>query len=751
MGQTGSADRRNSLTKAHHFISRDPSEWDVMDGYTFNGDYIGYSTLSKPATGVGILQQPIKEQYLKARKQGNSKKVMLRLIQSGLAISLVDTGGGQKGEMFYDISSISYIESLRFTVLSGSEKKVRAMFVPLAEATLPSVKDKNVFTVDKNYHFLTQINHPALLACVLRRPKGVKALDCHIFMLENVEDAFKIVSIVRHIQTRGSNPDVMTELKQNENGSFKRGQNNDVIRTEYGEYSVYRGQKQYELKDDFFRPPEHEGGPQGEYRPPGQEGGPQGDYRPPDNEDPGYGWSYERSRENNDDNWHSFDNDRYERKDERFAGQLRVGTQNRGDFSYDQGGREYISHGRQRSSDSGEGRMNMSFSDSSERGGRHDEHTERRSWNERERGNISPRAAHFPPRVAEKPNKPDPMMRSMGPPSPNQHSPPRPLSPRGMDSPRSTNYQHPPASGYNQPAQGGRYAPPSPGGPVYSMSNLESRQTDARPPEEESAPKPVAKVPPHMVAGVKVLPTGFVPSAIKLKPKTAKHDRSYGSEDSDPDYDNNIHMYKKPVNDYQSYQSEKYTEERNIYNHNNSNDNLGKGGDNYGKGGDNHGRYADYNKGGMYGDSSYSKEGSQNRGFSYAPEYGRQVSDEKTESRQYIESYDGPYGVQRRETDHRQTDKGGSNRYSAPSTAYDDRSRDPGNRWSGSSGGGQGRSQSNYDIGSRAPPGGDGGQGPKGKEAEIASMFTDFQIQKGEPTPYTTSGTDFEQSLGYFP
>ncbi|XP_046581843.1 filaggrin-2-like [Haliotis rubra] len=743
-----------------------------MDGYTFNGDYIGYSTLSKPATGVGILQQPIKEQYLKARKQGNSKKVMLRLVQAGLAISLVDTGGGQKGEMFYEISSISYIESLRFTVLSGnSDKKVRAMFVPLGESSLPSVKDKNAFTIDKNFHFLTQISHPALLACVLRRPKGVKALDCHIFMLENVEDAFKIVSIVRHIQTRGSNPDVMTELKQNDNSSFKRGQNNDVIRTEYGEYSVYRGQKQYELKDDFFRPPGQEGGPQGEYRPPGPEGGP--DFN---NEDPGYGWSYERSRENNDEHWRTFDHDRFGGQDERFPGQLRAGSQNRGEYSYDQGGREYISHGRQRSSDSGEGRMNMSFSDSSERGGRHDDHTERRSWNERERGNISPRAAHLPPpRVAEKPQKPDPMMRSMGPPSPNQHSPPRPLSPRGMDSPRSANYQHPPASAYNQPAQGGRYGPSSPGGPVYSMSNLESRQTDVRVPEEEAAPKPVAKVPPHMVAGVKVLPTGFAPSAIKLKPKTTKHDRSYGSEDSDPDYDNNIHMYKKPTNDYQNYHSEKYTEERNIYNHNHSNegrgkggDNYGKGGDNYGKGGDNYGKagdnygkggdnygrsggYGDYNKGGTYGDSSYTKEGSQNRGFSYAPEYGRQISDEKTESRQYIESYDGPYGVQRRDTDHRQADKGGSNRYSAPSTAYDDRSHDPGNRWSGSSGGGQGRSQSNYDLGSRAPSGGDGGQGPKGKEAEIASMFTNFQLQKGEPTPYTTSGTDFEQSLGYFP
>nr|KAG5713226.1 hypothetical protein BaRGS_007753 [Batillaria attramentaria] len=630
-----------------------------MDGPTYACDYLGYSTLSKPATGIASLQAPVKDMYLKFRKNAVSgaspRKATFKITPGGLVVALQE--GANQTELFFDISSVNFIEAVRFAVLRGTEKKPKAVFLPLDESRGP-ISEKVAFSLEKQFHFLVQSGHQPLLVCVLRRPKGVKALDCHVFAMDSPENALYVVSLVQQLLSGAAGKDFPTSapppasLDSNFNRGGTRG---DFIRTEFGEYNVYRGQQgqqAFELKDEHFRgaggggggigggggggggggyPPQMEPGlgPRG-----GGQPNPRETYPAESAERPRFGWSYDKPQSGEE----------FRRISGQYppdgrpvsGGEVRPGNQYPDDV---RPGNQYYGDGRPGNQYPGDRRSNEG---------------------------------------------------------------------QGV-------------------------------GPTYSLSNRES--------QEEIQGKPVAKVPPHL-KGVKVLPSDFL--AVKLKPK---QQRSESEDSSSHDYDNqkNIMQQYKQLQELEAQQGFQGFEDRDL---------------------DKAGQQRRYND--NWNDDGRGGGGGPGPGYDqqYRPRY------QQEDDRRYIEQYTTPGGpgaddVQMRGHPHRyeQPPAVGKNRYSAPTYAEADR---PGDRNSG----GEWRSQSSYEMGQGVPrqvPGGyprGGAGGAPGepargtgapssaasdetqmgrkKDAEIASMFSNFRLQ-GSQDPYAQDRNHFEEGLGYLP
>lgn len=180
-----------------------------MEGQFFV-EYLGSSTLPKGTTGLGLIQKPLREYYTAYHKSPqtiNVQEVTLRLSPRGIAFIFRGDHSGQNKELFYDMSSIIYIEAVKFTVSKGTDKKVLSGFLPIDESRLPvKGKDKIFYVLDKKQNFLTQIDHPPLLTCVMRRTSGVKSLDCHVFVIGSMNDALRIVAYVESVQRGQSEP-----------------------------------------------------------------------------------------------------------------------------------------------------------------------------------------------------------------------------------------------------------------------------------------------------------------------------------------------------------------------------------------------------------------------------------------------------------------------------------------------------------------------------------------------------------------
>ncbi|XP_012946699.1 uncharacterized protein LOC106014168, partial [Aplysia californica] len=219
--------------------------WSDMEGPNFYCAYMGFVPLSKPPTGVSVLQSPVKDLYFKYRRSSSgARSASLKLTQHGVVVALFEDGR-VKAELFFDFSSVTYVEALKFSpVKTSSERKPKAMFVPVDEGKGP-VPEKHAFLLDKHFHFLVSSSHPPLVVCVVRRPQGVKALDCHVFALDTAENALHIAALVGSTQIpAGLHGEPVGGEVSRGRGSFDRKSRGDVIRTEYGEYSVYRGQGQ---------------------------------------------------------------------------------------------------------------------------------------------------------------------------------------------------------------------------------------------------------------------------------------------------------------------------------------------------------------------------------------------------------------------------------------------------------------------------------------------------------------------------
>lgn len=494
---------------------------------------LGSDILSKATTsGLGSIQKPLYEKYIQYRKSGKGKKsqpAWLKVNPEGITVIFPTEQPGHTQNYFYERSSINFFEAVRFTANKGNDKKYHCAFLPIDETrTLNQGYEKLFSQIEKKHNNLAKMEHPAIIACVMRRQVGVRALDCHGFVTENDGDAYKIMSAFFTVS-----PDykrISQEVPEDHGPRYQyrplpQGQKPDLIQTEFGPYGIYKGGKPINLSDDHFR----------------------GNSRHSDRryeEDPdevidrylGNIGNDEDERESN--SRYSFEN-RSERRDynEGYGGPQPVYAQiNRHSNE--------VHHERQRSGEGGYGggndrrdiQANIHFRQRSGeldvgavRNERYDGpyQQERGRLQNREEGLIRiPRPmsplrnqTRDPPATAPKP------LRALSPaprsPRLNPRSPESPLSPRGGSR------EFP---GREAPLQPRDF----PSGPVSSVSNLESRQ-------DQQNKKPVAKVPPHLVAGIKVLPTGFVP---KLdSPKSPRRDvisnieNYYTNDDEDP-YDN---------------------------------------------------------------------------------------------------------------------------------------------------------------------------------------------------------------------
>ncbi|XP_059168310.1 uncharacterized protein LOC131950253 isoform X2 [Physella acuta] len=656
-----------------------------MDGPSFYCAYLRFSPISKPPTNIGVLQAPIKELYFKYRKTpASGRSACLKLIQKGVLVVFYEDGN-VKDEMFFDFSSVVFVEAVKFLpVKTSSEKKIKALFVPVDESKA-QLSDKSAFLVEKPFQFLTSTTHPPLVVCVVRRPTGVKALDCHVFALDTVENSLHITALIGSTQIppgipvgRGDGGD-----PSKAKGNFDRGGRGDVIRTEYGEYSVYRGPHGYE-------------GP-----PPGQRysGGPlmspvrngpnpgvipgggimltQDNFRDPPSQNPAYGL--------------------YEQQN--MGG---VQLRNRPDV---------IMHVRQRSGDSGENSPHdKSFTSNagSEQGAARLRMEEANLRNaQRLSGGLGMAGNRMSVGQLPSGEKISPHLHDA-----RYLSGPQ-FSPRNSDPSLS------PA--VNSPRSPQVYSPTSPrgfdGGPIFSASNLESRVMDDDAGEPNPSGKPVAKVPPHMKAGIKVLPSDFF--AVKLKPKAEKQTES--SFDESGGYDNNKELMEK-YKEIQEHQKDSGISSGARPTSGNIRGNQYDDGDGF---------------------REFSKHRYEENTRDYSSNWQDTSPDRPVPGDVYRHGAPGAPGYPRYE------DNNNKNRYSVPDYGMDPHM---GRQWNN----GQ-KSQSSYEMGNPSPYPHNPGLDPHSrmKDLEIANMFSNFGLQGGRPAPdmhrQMRDRNEFAEGLGYLP
>ena len=452
--------------------------------------------------------------YFKYRRMSaGSHTASLKLTQQGVLVALIEDGQIRK-DLFFEFTSVVFVEALKFSQVRGSsDKKPKAMFIPVDEAK-PPLPDKCAFQLDKTFHYLTSSNHPPLVVCVVRRPSGVKALDCHVFALDTVENSLHIAALIGSTQLPATPGDT------NRKGSFDRKSRNDIIRTEFGEYNVYRGNTGHESIVNS--------GQVGYFSGPGA-----GDIR-----------SNQRSQSMVNDtsspiihggmlltqeDFHRpqllTQNDFHQRPQSAISqSKSPYSPESIGGFRYDPPtDMQRPDILRQMSGEEPNGSDFMRHQETS----RHSNYEKRHSNSHRfSSGNI-------PPPVAAKPTTPRSLDLS---PTARYPTTSSQLSPRSPDvvqppshvmSARSSVVSMSPRSSIVSPSG---FNP----GEIFSASNLESRGEADIPEESEDDynGRPVAKVPPHM-KGVKVLPSDF--RAVKLKPKLNRNSESFDDYDSNKD------------------------------------------------------------------------------------------------------------------------------------------------------------------------------------------------------------------------
>ena len=173
----------------------------MMDrGDSFHVIYLGSCMMSQVSTGLGVLQKPLMDLYIKYRQPGGGPAAQERyLVMSpkGMTVSYKESGATQPTQIFYGVPSILFWDAVRFVTVRGS-KKVMCAFEPLDNDH--SRNKDNLFTVlNKNGQFLQQMTHPPIFTCVLRRTSGLKALDVHAFICTSDDEALGIVSALTTI------------------------------------------------------------------------------------------------------------------------------------------------------------------------------------------------------------------------------------------------------------------------------------------------------------------------------------------------------------------------------------------------------------------------------------------------------------------------------------------------------------------------------------------------------------------------
>lgn len=188
----------------HGYQPRDKMEAEYV------GYYLGTATPTKGTTGLGVIQKPLREKYFSFRKSADNKlgpEVGIRVNPRGIILLFPGGHPAEPNDQFYEISSIHFIEAVRFVTRKQKDKKLYGAFVPIDDDEANPNQDKLFEQIEKKFKHLEKISHPPMLACVMRRPTGIKAVDCHMFVIPVIEDALRIADMVHRFQERPDNPE----------------------------------------------------------------------------------------------------------------------------------------------------------------------------------------------------------------------------------------------------------------------------------------------------------------------------------------------------------------------------------------------------------------------------------------------------------------------------------------------------------------------------------------------------------------
>lgn len=519
------------------------------------GYYLGSAILTKGTTGLGVIQKPLRDKYFAFRKSPDNKlgpEVGIRINPRGILLLFPGTHPGEPNDEFYELEAIHFIEAVSFVVDKQKDKKMYGAFLPIDFPPDPA-QDKLFVQLEKKFNHLTKIQHPPMLACVMRRPTGVRAIDCHMFVIPVKQDAIQIVEMVHRFQQRPVPPEYYdrpppSRLDRPEPDVIPRnlGPSVDPRKRQSAEdYEIYRG-RGVELRQEHFlgggaRPSDlglenQERSIDSDRGPPSSRGG----YERNSMEDPR---DFRRMQ--------GSPSPRFENRDFQSDRRSREYVNPNGvSIERDSVGREYefdnrIAHDRQRSGGGNSlERFDMDrYGGMSPRNEYVDRSMEYGGGRLNRSGERTPDTGRVPPSSWQD-------QRQMGRNSGREFDDggyPRPFRGDGQRSPtrgRSPPRGYSPPRGHSSP-RSPRARSPEPNDQIFSASNLESRL-------EESHGKPVAKVPPNRHAGVRVLPSLPIPGAkSQLKPVTPKAaDAPSKIDDKPPSYDFNPKIDSEDVNPY---------------------------------------------------------------------------------------------------------------------------------------------------------------------------------------------------------
>ena len=140
--------------------------------------YLGSAVPMETANGIEALQQPLRERYPLGSGQRDVPGIDVRLTaySSGLQMEYVDD---ESATVWFPIQSLHVCAGVKCTV-SGGGTTERVRFVPIDSAEAENSR------------------HPPMFACIMRRTKGVKVLECHIFIAKSKAAAMALVQSCTH-------------------------------------------------------------------------------------------------------------------------------------------------------------------------------------------------------------------------------------------------------------------------------------------------------------------------------------------------------------------------------------------------------------------------------------------------------------------------------------------------------------------------------------------------------------------------
>jgi len=137
--------------------------------------YLGSSIPIQTAVGIEALQNPCRDRYLENVDSGNRASgidSVLTVYSSGV---LLQYTGDESNKNWFPIQNLHVCAAVK-AVSGGGALRFVSLDTPVA----------------------CQSQNPPMFACIMRRPKGIKVLECHVFICKSNQAALALVQSCTH-------------------------------------------------------------------------------------------------------------------------------------------------------------------------------------------------------------------------------------------------------------------------------------------------------------------------------------------------------------------------------------------------------------------------------------------------------------------------------------------------------------------------------------------------------------------------